>query len=224
MNFDTLVLSLSWPPTVCYKHLKKNRRASCKFPIKNEWSIHGLWPSRIARRAPDFCNCTRKYNPAEIETIMPELEKKWINVLNYSDSNFLWNHEWSKHGTCASAVESLNTQFKYFNQTLKLFDEYNISLILSENEIELEGTYKQTEILEAFEKSLGKQIGINCIVHFESDRVRKYFLGLIHLCFDKAFNLIDCIKNKHYPSNCPSVLSISGEVEYSAMEEILHLI
>ncbi|KAH0552360.1 hypothetical protein KQX54_009021 [Cotesia glomerata] len=128
MDFNTLVLTLSWPPTVCYKHLKSSRNGSCKFPLKNQWSIHGLWPSRIVRRAPDFCNYTRKYNPAEIETLIPELEKKWTNVLNRSDPHSLWNHEWSKHGTCASAVDSLNTQFKYFNQTLKLFDKYNIYL------------------------------------------------------------------------------------------------
>ncbi|CAD6242593.1 GSCOCG00009529001-RA-CDS [Cotesia congregata] len=224
MDFDTLVFTLSWPPTVCYKYLKSTRNASWKFPLKTQWSIHGLWPSRIARRAPDFCNCTRKYNPAEIETLMPELEKKWTNVLNQSDPHYLWNHEWSKHGTCASTVDSLNTQFKYFNQTLELFDKYNISSVLSKNEIELEGTYKQIEILEAFEKSLGKQIGNNCIVHYVNDRTRKYFLSSVHLCFDKSFNLIDCIKNKHFPTNCPSPLSISAEVEYSTMEEIINLI
>lgn len=44
-------------------------------------------------------------------------------------------HEWCKHGTCSLAVDSLNTQHKFFAQVLDMHKKYNFETILSDSGI-----------------------------------------------------------------------------------------
>ena len=38
-------------------------------------------------------------------------------------NQFIWCHEWEKHGTCANQIPDLNTERKFFSGVLKLFVE-----------------------------------------------------------------------------------------------------
>ena len=38
-------------------------------------------------------------------------------------NQFIWCHEWEKHGTCAYQIPDLNTERKFFSGVLKLFVE-----------------------------------------------------------------------------------------------------
>ena len=42
---------------------------------------------------------------------------------NRSENEYLWCHEWDKHGTCASgSVQQINTEFDFFSKVLDLFE------------------------------------------------------------------------------------------------------
>lgn len=162
IDFDHLLFTTSWLPTACYIFHKTHPRASCKNLDKNnQWSIHGLWPTKLIGESPVSCNCSTKFNPNETESLTSELDTKWTNIEKVDGKNF-WKHEYEKHASCVGSVEALNTQYKYFNQALKLFEKYNISQILNNSSITVGGSYTEADIIEGFRKQLGKQIIIRC--------------------------------------------------------------
>ncbi|KAH0550242.1 hypothetical protein KQX54_018327 [Cotesia glomerata] len=115
----------------CYVLHTARPKSSCKnLVINNQLSIHGLWPLLIVGKSPESCNCSTKFNSNEIKTLISELNAKWTNIEKGSGENF-WQHEYEKHGSCASSIEALNTQYKYFDQGLKLFEKYNIKVKFS---------------------------------------------------------------------------------------------
>ncbi|CAD6230437.1 GSCOCG00006757001-RA-CDS [Cotesia congregata] len=218
INFDYLVLTISWLPTACYVFQKASSKSSCKnLFMHNKWSIHGLWPTMIAGESPESCNCSTKFNHNETKTLTSELNAKWTNIERKEGEHF-WQHEYEKHGSCASSIEALNTQYKYFDQGLKLFEKYNISQILNNSSINVGSSYREADIVEGFRKQLGKQIIVRCK---NDSKMKKYFLYSIQLCFDKSLSLTDCIANRNYPSQCPPPLS-SKKIEFSGFRELLN--
>lgn len=84
-----------------------------------EYMIHGLWPNNLDGTYPKNCN-----GPDYIE--MPELSaklKKYWYDCNEEKSNYLWKHEWEKHGKCVYQQNRIE-QKKYFIQALDLFQEF----------------------------------------------------------------------------------------------------
>ena len=40
------------------------------------------------------------------------------------------SHEWLKHGTCATGISSMNTEYGFFSTVLSLFAKYNYTSVL----------------------------------------------------------------------------------------------
>ncbi len=84
--------------------------------------MHGLWPQRDDGTWPQFCDPGSDLDLDAIEDMLPELETVWPSWS--SDDATFWNHEWTRHGTCAEDV--IGGQHDYFKAVLRLHNELNV--------------------------------------------------------------------------------------------------
>lgn len=112
---------------------KISRLTSNKGP-NNSWTLHGLWPDRCDGTYDANCDPSREYT--NITAILNSYGK--TDLLAYmntfwkdyqgNDETF-WEHEWGKHGTCISTMEtSCYSDYKpqaevvdYFGIAVELF-------------------------------------------------------------------------------------------------------
>ncbi|KFY41671.1 hypothetical protein V494_02869 [Pseudogymnoascus sp. VKM F-4513 (FW-928)] len=75
------------------------------------WTIHGLWPDRCDGTYDANCDPSREYT--NITEIIKSFGK--TDLLTYMDTNWkdyqgddetFWEHEWGKHGTCISTLDT----------------------------------------------------------------------------------------------------------------------
>ncbi|MDP2827094.1 MAG: hypothetical protein Q8O37_00655 [Sulfuricellaceae bacterium] len=86
-QFDYYVLALSWSPDHCAE--RPSDRGQCGRPLG--FVLHGLWP-QYWRGYPS--DCTQQPAPRDARDKFPGLYP----------SDFLFTHEWKKHGTCSGLV------------------------------------------------------------------------------------------------------------------------
>ena len=80
-----------------------------------------MWPTRFGEINPNFCNSSWTYNHDQMKDIMGEMSRYWPDVEMRHVVDSLWDHEWTKHGTCAvaSAKEThITNQTEYFRYCL----------------------------------------------------------------------------------------------------------
>ena len=87
-----------------------------------ENQIHGLWADYTPTTYPSFCDG----NPFDLDelkrsTQYNKLMEVWSDC-TYNDTIALYEHEWTKHGTCISSQTGF-TQNEYFEKALYLFEE-----------------------------------------------------------------------------------------------------
>lgn len=95
-------------------------------PCRYTFTVHGLWPQRRDGTWPEFCDSSSQLDMDEIEDLLPDLEKAWPSWS--SDDETFWNHEWTRHGTCAEGV--VGHQHAFFKTVLKLHDKLNIQVCM----------------------------------------------------------------------------------------------
>ncbi|XP_069689442.1 ribonuclease Oy isoform X2 [Periplaneta americana] len=207
-EWDVLIFTQHWPLTVCLQWKEVVPQHTCSLPtIKNTWTVHGIWPTKLGTKGPQFCNSSMHFNKTELEPIEKQLELYWTNIHNGSIYS-LWKHEWKKHGTCAAVLPALGTERKYFGQGLEWINQYDMSNILSKSGIEPKNqSYTPQNIWDAVYKTLGKIPAVQCIV---DPKTKDVYLFEIRICFDKNLTLTDCdgIKESAIPAigiktNCP---------------------
>lgn len=81
------------------------------------YQIHGLWPQINTTNYPSYCE-NIPFDPNIPNDILQRMNNDWNTCENNTD---LWDHEWTKHGTCFYDQTNLN-QTSFFNITLNLFD------------------------------------------------------------------------------------------------------
>ncbi|KAF8608200.1 ribonuclease Le37 [Ceratobasidium sp. AG-I] len=100
----------------------------------DSWTIHGLWPDHCDGNFDSSCDAARAYT--DIESILTNggagdllnYMRTYWKALN-GDDEHLWEHEWSKHGTCLSTLEPacISSSIKgqdaiyYFTRVVNLF-------------------------------------------------------------------------------------------------------
>jgi len=84
----------------------------------DSWTIHGLWPDHCDGTFDSSCDLSRAYTDitgtlqsAGETGLLSYMQDFWQDI-NGNDETF-WEHEWSKHGTC---ISTLNTKC-YTNYT-----------------------------------------------------------------------------------------------------------
>jgi ribonuclease I len=91
-----------------------------------EYQIHGLWSDINPTTYPSYCTNV-PFNLQELQKSnkYDQMLEVWTDC-NYNDTIALYEHEWSKHGTCI-ALETGFSQNEYFEKTIDLFMTNNVN-------------------------------------------------------------------------------------------------
>merc|ERR1711907_12346 len=121
--------------------------------------------------------------------------QRWPDVLSSHEGDWLWSHEWDKHGTCAKPV--LNGEHEYFAKALELYDILNPTEVFAQNGMIPSNTrtYDRDQVISVLTKSFGDTFVIGCQ---ESGKD----LFQIEFCLQKDFQGRNCGKSAN--SNCSS--------------------
>lgn len=192
-DWDVLIFTQQWPLTTCHQWQEINKNRICNLPKDDSlWTIHGIWPTKLGTLGPFFCDKNGKFNLNEIADIEDNLNEYWPTIEVESDiklTNWLWEHEWLKHGTCAITLEQLNNENKYFKQALNWRQKYAISTMLDNESIHPNSNNTIFAMFSALYRSLGAIPSIHCYI----DKMNNIsFIEEIRICFNKNLTLIDC--------------------------------
>ncbi|XP_034656923.1 ribonuclease Oy [Drosophila subobscura] len=222
-NWDVLIFTQQWPVTTCYHWREDNPSQECTLPQKKEfWTIHGIWPTKLGSLGPSFCNNSAEFDVDKLDGISNRLETYWPDLKGATSQEWLWKHEWQKHGTCAMLIEELDDELKYFAQGLSWREQYIMSRILDASDIHPDSNNTVTVINNAIVKVLGKNPSIHCL--FDTKHEISY-LSEIRICFNKSLELIDCdgvklgdaVSIKYPGGNVTTNCHISSLVHYPSL-------
>lgn len=120
-DWDLLIFTQHWPSTVCLDYEEHSPNNFCEKPkAENRWTIHGVWPTKLHSLGPGFCNASLVFDPNKIAEIRSDLITAWPNIEGGKSEDSLWEHEWSKHGTCAVELPELDSEVSH--QSLKIIN------------------------------------------------------------------------------------------------------
>ncbi|XP_041988047.1 ribonuclease Oy [Aricia agestis] len=189
-EFDLFIFTQLWPATDCMEWKKHNPHHTCNMPKNvDAWTVHGIWPTKLGTRGPEFCNRTWLFDPEQVRSIEDELEQSWANVYGGTPVYQLWAHEWSKHGTCAAQIQDLNSELKYFSTGLHWLQKYSMTDIFKAAQIIPSNTkkYSVNDINKVIKEKLNIDPSIVCKVEDS-----KNYLSEIRICFTKQLLPVNC--------------------------------
>lgn len=137
-NYDVIILAQTWPTTTCLEWRERDDSNTCNLRKVTSfgvhalvvpdgrvdsfsasaaiWTVHGIWPSKLGQKGPNNCRSDIDFNEGKLAPIISDLNRHWTNVHKNSGKYSFWEHEWSKHGTCAVDNPQLSDEFKYFSK------------------------------------------------------------------------------------------------------------
>ncbi|XP_063990056.1 ribonuclease Oy-like [Diachasmimorpha longicaudata] len=199
-DFDILKLTQQWPLTICATFSNNGMAEFCDSIRGNQWTIHGLWATKLHTRKPAYCDDSAKFNATAVESIENRLNVKWPSLKKGRNaSRGFWAHEWEKHGTCSAILTPINTQRKYFTKTMELSDKYNVEDLLERVNIVPGRSYSIQSIVDGLSRLLGKRCGVSYVC---SRLNQRSYLSEIQICFDKSFKLVDCDNSINSSKGC----------------------
>ncbi|KAJ3411107.1 ribonuclease T2-like [Chytridiales sp. JEL 0842] len=195
---------------------------------KNAFTVHGLWPDYCngAYNTTDAgCDPSRAYHDLQprLESLLSHTDPAFLTSLKTywqaanGDSNWMWSHEWTKHGTCHSQInpECYGDSYTpnkdvldYFRVSMLLREQINVFKIFAKNGIvpSKQKTYTRAELNAALEKSMGFKGGMQCVTNDKGDsflsEVWVYLLNLPGLAFQLASPALVTVGNGAFES-CP---------------------
>ncbi|OJJ51599.1 hypothetical protein ASPZODRAFT_127698 [Penicilliopsis zonata CBS 506.65] len=143
----------------------------------DSWTIHGLWPDHCDGGFDQYCDSKRQYSNISLILIdagrgdlLDYMGKFWKDFRG--DDNSLYEHEWNKHGTCISTLETKcysdylpqEEVVDYFNKTVEIFEKLpsyeflaNAGIVPSNSD-----TYALADIANALQKGHGAEVTVRC--------------------------------------------------------------
>lgn len=94
------------------------------------------------------------------------------------------NHEWTKHGLCASDNGRLNSQLEYFSATLQLRKQFDLVAAFTQAGIRHGKRYRATELQRAITQAFG--------VSYTPLKCKNGALTEVQLCINKQLEIQDC--------------------------------
>ncbi|GAB1863237.1 Ribonuclease Oy [Camponotus japonicus] len=198
-NFDVVIFTQQWPLTTCFIWEESSKHHTCLLPKRDEWTIHGIWPTKYNTKGPECCNTSLLFNASVLAPLESQLKEKWMDIHNGSNPYLFWEHEWEKHGTCAIKIEALGNEYKYFKKGLTFLDTYNMIDILPKANIFPGQKYMVEDMLIGIQQVLNKRCQIICV---QNEETGELYVSEIRICFDKTLQLIDCDGIYEFPTNC----------------------
>jgi ribonuclease T2 len=196
-SFGYVLLAIQWAPSFC-------NSTACGDRNKNMWTIHGSWPQHTNNSWPQYCCFEKDFNVTNIKSLESQLIQKWPSLKASGTHQSFWEHEWTKHGSCAMNSNPLKGQLNYFNYSLHLYDSFPLQSWLQSSNIvpHNNNAYKLTAIHESVEKKLGKKVELECL------KKSPYpLLQHIYICLDKTtLKPIDCTRSDDTQCGTGSVL------------------
>ncbi|KAL4918562.1 ribonuclease T2-like protein [Aspergillus aurantiobrunneus] len=147
---------------------------------ENSWTIHGLWPDHCNGGFDQYCDSHRRYSNISLilvdagrRDLLDEMSTYWKDYKG--DDPNLWEHEWNKHGTCVSTLEThcysdyypQQEVVDYFDKTVELFHDLPTYRTLASANIvpSYTETYTRHEIEETLSKAHGATVTVRCRSH-----------------------------------------------------------
>jgi len=131
-----------------------------------------------------------------ISDLITEMALEWPSLIGTNPQ--FWQHEWEKHGTCAT--KEFKNEREYFTTILSLHDQYDLKAALSAANIgpSNEASISSKSTAAAVKAMFGYSPLLNC----EGDS-----LSEIWICLDKNLRPFDCANLASSPK-CPSNIRI----------------
>ncbi|XP_019882311.2 ribonuclease Oy [Camponotus floridanus] len=205
-NFDVVIFTQQWPLTACFIWEESSKHHTCLLPKRDEWTIHGIWPTKYNTKGPEYCNTSLRFNASVLVPLESQLKENWMDIHNGSNPYSFWKHEWEKHGTCAIKIKALGNEYKYFEKGLTFLNSYNMIDILPKANIFPGQKYMVENMLIGIQQVLNKRCQIICV---QNKKTGESYVSEIRLCFDKALKLIDCDGIYEFPTNCNKLKQIT---------------
>jgi len=188
-HFDLFVFTQHWPYTSCLDWEKKH--GSCRNNMRPAWSVHGLWPTQFHKIAPGFCNDSYPFDVSTLEPVMDQMDAYWPDVEIRGTPNSLWEHEWTKHGTCAvmGKVEGLTDEQSYFSLGCRLAKESPVTEWLAAAGItpSMDNRYTTKEVWDAVVEGAGTRPHIDC------EKINgEVYIKEVKVCYSKQLERVDC--------------------------------
>jgi ribonuclease T2 len=195
----------------------------------NSWTIHGLWPDLCAGGFEQFCDSDRSHSDIKgvisraldgdkrAGELLGFMGKYWRSYDGHDE--YLWSHEWNKHGTCVSTLapdcyRSPNSTsiarhhhmdvLDYFIHTTSLFRTLDTYAILADAGIMPSQTQRYTlrELEDAVSGSRhGQTVTFRCNHRGELDEIWYHFSVMGSLA-----NSVDHLPSHYSPLDQQAVL------------------
>ncbi|KAG5527539.1 hypothetical protein RHGRI_028444 [Rhododendron griersonianum] len=196
-------LAIQWPNAVCNQH--EYVLGSCKRPIPQRFTIHGLWGFVEDHKAIPHCKGGDELQAFEVDHKKDQLKQEWPNLVG--DDFQLWFEQWRKHGRC---INDMTVVEKYFNTALDAMGEVGplVELLLDGIGLEPAGDdcyIKTQDIPSAIEKQLNKIVEVKC----NKNKDGKSQIHEVYFCVSVQGKLADCAHDsKRRPpyttTSCPN--------------------
>ena len=182
-SWTFLMMTQRWPATACDMH-----HSDCAVPSDvNYFTVHGLWPNRDDGY-PSFCT-HEKMDQHDVAPILTQMQEYWTNYFSNSKPLSFWEHEWEKHGTCASNVAEYDTPEKYFEAGLKFRSKFDWKAALAKHNIV--PSNKKTYTYDAIVKAAESEFGGTAVVKCEHTKLGQVLAQAV-TCIGKDGNTVSC--------------------------------
>lgn len=177
-------LELQWTPGVCYvlgpiHRCDPSHITSC---YRDDWTIRYLtMGAEKCEKLPLFDPYSKSLNEEHMDKVWPSCD---------SDNEKLWSKVWRRYGTCCMRHYDLNSVPQYFDKTIALFEEVNLTNKLAANALTPStAVHTLAYISSVLSNVYGYQVTVLCNRKPDDDT---YILTAIRFCFDHYFKLRHC--------------------------------
>lgn len=208
-GFDLFLLVRTWPPTFC-EQLKEMREECTVAPLE-AFTIHGLWPQYATGGWPQFCPVDTDLDSSAIKSAGTGDEDKTEIIKDDGDNDdeksrcewpsfhgstsSFWDHEWSRHGTCAAPLLGNRTEF--FKTVVQLHDKYDLNHLFRQK-----GVWPRGNSQGSFASADAKEVVMNAWGVNPRLACHKGSLSEVWLCVDLELNLVECPVKVHPGEMC----------------------